>query len=65
MRFKWIAHRLAEEHGRDAERARSDAGVILNIELLNDVRLAPVQTDTHRCFVCDESIGLVACWCRC
>jgi hypothetical protein len=54
MRFEWIAHRLVEEHGRDPERARSDAGVILKVELLNDVRLAPVQTDTYRCFVCDE-----------
>jgi hypothetical protein len=52
-RFEWVAHRLMEEHGRDAERARRDAWAILKMELLNDVRLAPVQADTHRCFVCN------------
>jgi hypothetical protein len=42
-----------EEHGRDPLRAHEDARAILKVELLNDVRLAPVQADTHRCFVCD------------
>jgi hypothetical protein len=52
-RFGWIAHRLVEEHGRDAERAGRDAWAILKAELLNDMRLVPVQADTHCCFVCD------------
>jgi hypothetical protein len=32
--------------------ARRDARAILKVELLNDVRLAPVQHDSHRCLVC-------------
>jgi hypothetical protein len=51
-RFEWTRQRLVEEHGRDVERARGDARAILKVELLNDVRLAPVQADTHRCYVC-------------
>src|SRR5215213_5432439 len=43
-RFEWIVRRLV---------ADSDARAILKVEVLNDVRLAPVQEDTHRCFVCD------------
>jgi hypothetical protein len=51
-RFEWIQHRLIEDHGRDPKRAESNSRVILRSELLNDLRLAPVQTDTTRCFVC-------------
>lgn len=54
-RFAWIAQRLVEEHGRDPLRSSEDARAILKSELLNDLRLAPVQTDTHRCFVCKEA----------
>lgn len=53
-RFEWIRQRLVEEHGRGRERANSDALAILKSELLNDPRLAPVQADTTRCFICDE-----------
>jgi len=52
-RFAWIVRRLTEDSGRDDVRADSDARAILTVEVLNDVRLAPVQEDTHRCFVCD------------
>jgi hypothetical protein len=51
-RFDWIRQRLVEEHGRDPERAEIDARAILRSELLNDGRLAPMQPDTTRCFVC-------------
>jgi hypothetical protein len=51
-RFDWTRQRLVEDHGRDPERAKSDARAILKSELLNDLRLAPVQVDTTRCFVC-------------
>jgi hypothetical protein len=51
-RHAWIAQRLVEEHGRDPLRTNEDARAILKVELLNDLRLAPVQADTHRCFVC-------------
>ena len=52
-RFAWITRRLIEDRGRDPVRADSDAREILKVEVLNDLRLAPVQDDTHRCFVCD------------
>ncbi len=52
-RFEWIMRRLIEDRGRDPVRADSDAREILKVEVLNDLRLAPVQEDTHRCFVCD------------
>jgi hypothetical protein len=51
-RFDWIRQRLVEDHGRDPERAESDARAILRSELLNDLRLAPMQPETTRCFVC-------------
>jgi hypothetical protein len=50
--FAWAVRRLVEEHGLDQGRARRDAFAILKVELLNDPRLAPIQVDTHRCFVC-------------
>ena len=52
--MSWIRWRLVEDHGRDPERAKSDARAILKSELLNDPRPAPVQADTTRCFICDE-----------
>jgi hypothetical protein len=51
-RFEWMRQRLVEDHGRDPERAEIDARAILRSELLNDGRLAPMQPDTTRCFVC-------------
>ncbi len=51
-RFAWIVRRLVEDRGRDPVRASRDGLAILKVELLNDVRLAPVQEDTYRCFVC-------------
>src|SRR5829696_3015241 len=51
--FAWIVRRLIEDRGRDPVRADSDARAILKVEVLNDLRFAPVQKDTHRCFVCD------------
>ena len=51
-RFEWIRRRLVEEHGRDPELSRADALAILRADLLNDVRLMPIQVDTMRCLVC-------------
>jgi hypothetical protein len=45
---------LIEEHGRDPVRAGSDALAILRADLLNDVRLVPLQVDTTRCLVCED-----------
>jgi hypothetical protein len=57
FRFRWIAQRLVEEHRRDIVHARRDALAILKVELLNDLRFAPVQVDTHHCFVCSKTQG--------
>ncbi|GEO18687.1 hypothetical protein MAE02_63830 [Microvirga aerophila] len=51
-RFDWITQRLVEEYGRDLATAQRDGLSILKAQLLNDLRLAPIQVDTHRCFVC-------------
>jgi hypothetical protein len=53
-RFSWIRQRLTKEHGRDPERAGSDALAVLRADLLNDVRLMPLQVDTTRCLVCGD-----------
>jgi hypothetical protein len=54
-RFEWIRRRLVEEHGRDPELSRADALAILRADLLNDARLMPVQADTMRCLVCEDT----------
>jgi len=51
-RFGWIKRRLVEEHGRDLETAQHHGLSLLKAQLLNDLRLAPLQDDPHRCFVC-------------
>jgi hypothetical protein len=51
-RFGWITQRLVEEHGWDRETAQHHGLSILKAQLLNDLRLAPLQVDAHRCYVC-------------
>jgi hypothetical protein len=51
-RLGWITQRLMDEDGQDFETAKRDGLSILKAQLLNDPRLAQVQMDTRRCFVC-------------